>query len=241
MSGATAAGSPSRPSDRTASMASRPIVAVEQRQQRRHDRRVLCRTHRAEALGGEGTRVGIGVLQQREERGGRHADPRGAAARTPRATTGLAGGRRRRARRRRADRTPSAARVRSSPAGTPPPACRATHRRRAAGARGRTMSRWRQPSPRSLPAYAVAPMRPSASAALPLTSGDGSVRSAASGSDARGSPMRPRANAAICRTSGSVSARSATSGSTPSAQADAADRQCRAAADSRFSIGRAGA
>ena len=65
-------------------------------------------------------------------------------------------------------------------------------------------------------AAAGSPRRPSASAALPCTSGDWSPSAMTSGSRALLSPIRPSANAAICRTSGSASFSSATSSGTPS-------------------------
>ena len=67
-------------------------------------------------------------------------------------------------------------------------------------------------------AESASPTSPSASAARPCTSGDGSRSAARSGSTAARSPMRPSAKAAISRTSASRSpARRAASGGTPSA------------------------
>ncbi len=80
-------------------------------------------------------------------------------------------------------------------------------------------------------------MSPSASAALPLTSGDRSVSARTSASLPLTSPMRPMANAAIWRTSGSSSASSATSGSTPSFKPDAPDGQRGTAANARLLVG----
>ena len=192
---------------------------------------------RAEALGRKRARVGVRVLQRAPAAPAAPADPRAAAARTPPATSARAaaapssdGGGERLVRlqphereQRQPERAPPACRVArrhrrpadwpAHPTATICDAICANRRRRAAGS----------------------PIRPSASAALPLTSGDGSASAATSGSRARRDRRSGRA-----RTPPSAALRdrhppsSAHQRRHAFGQADAADRQRRAAADARL-------
>ena len=74
-------------------------------------------------------------------------------------------------------------------------------------------------------ASALSPMRPSASAARPCSSGSELLSAPSSAPRAAGSPIRPIAKAAICRTSGLSSLRRSARNGSPSDRPDAADRQ----------------
>ena len=184
------------PCDRTASS---------ERQQHRHRRAIL---QRAEPLDGERARVRMWIARRASSSAG------SARLSSSRCSANATGHQRTRGWPDASSTAAASCVVRLQPderverrAGTPPPACRARRRRRPpASARARRLHDLREPARRSASAAAGSPMRPSASAALPCTSGDGSASAVTSGSRALRSPIRPSANAAICRTSGSASA-----------------------------------
>ena len=114
---------------------------------------------------------------------------------------------------------------------------RARRRRRRAAAPARRTARSARPCARRASAASRRRCRPGASAALPCTSGDDRP-SAGDPADrcARPSPSRPSANAAICRTSSRIAPAGRSSGCHSVRQSDAADRERRPAAHSRFAV-----
>ena len=213
--------------------------AIRIRDQRKQRRLTAGGPSSPQALGGEGARVRTGILEQREQRWQRprileplqrerHGPPSHARLPGPSSTAPASG----------IVSLQAGQRVDAEPERSGRRVARDVEFvRRQLGERARLDRISRRHASHEARPQTRSPMSPSASAALPFTSGAGSASAATSGSRALLSPIRPSANAAICRTSGSASASSAHQRLHTIAQTDAADRQRGAATDARLLVG----